>query len=147
MMGKLSGHSAGLVIFTNDLSGLEAFYSRLLSMRVLERGEGFVTLSERGLDIVLHSTADARKAAMKTGSYSLSEKAAIKTGSVSPREQVALKPVFYVDDLAACRVTAGTLGGQVGDEAAEWLFHGARVCDGHDPDGNIFQLRQHAPAG
>jgi hypothetical protein len=25
---------------------------------------------------------------------------------------------------------------------AEWLFEGSRVCDGHDPEGNVFQLRQ-----
>jgi hypothetical protein len=24
----------------------------------------------------------------------------------------------------------------------EWEFEGAKVCDGHDPEGNVFQLRQ-----
>jgi len=24
----------------------------------------------------------------------------------------------------------------------EWELRGANVCDGHDPEGNIFQLRQ-----
>jgi len=24
----------------------------------------------------------------------------------------------------------------------KWEFEGAKVCDGHDPEGNIFQLRQ-----
>jgi hypothetical protein len=24
----------------------------------------------------------------------------------------------------------------------EWEFEGAKVCDGHDPEGNVFQIRQ-----
>jgi hypothetical protein len=24
----------------------------------------------------------------------------------------------------------------------EWRFEDAKVCDGHDPEGNVFQLRQ-----
>jgi hypothetical protein len=24
----------------------------------------------------------------------------------------------------------------------EWEFEGAKVCDGYDPEGNVFQLRQ-----
>jgi hypothetical protein len=27
----------------------------------------------------------------------------------------------------------------------EWAFQGARICDGVDPEGNVFQVRQYAP--
>ena len=35
---------------------------------------------------------------------------------------------------------AAELGGAVNER--EWEFEGAKVCDGHDPEGNVFQLRQ-----
>jgi len=34
------------------------------------------------------------------------------------------------------------LGGQLNSTAREWKFRDTRVCDGHDPEGNMFQLRE-----
>jgi len=59
-----------------------------------------------------------------------------------PREDTALKLVFSVEDIAHARERAAELGGAVNAMEREWEFEGARVCDGHDPEGNIFQLRQ-----
>jgi predicted enzyme related to lactoylglutathione lyase len=59
-----------------------------------------------------------------------------------PREETPLKLVFAVDDIARARDRAAELGGAVNAVESEWEFEGARVCDGHDPEGNIFQLRQ-----
>jgi hypothetical protein len=30
--------------------------------------------------------------------------------------------------------------------ASEWTWRGLRHCDGHDPEGNVIQLRQPATA-
>lgn len=52
------------------------------------------------------------------------------------------EPVFYVPDLAAARRVARELGGALKSVDDEWRFQDSIVCDGYDPEGNIFQLRQ-----
>jgi len=59
-----------------------------------------------------------------------------------PREDTPIKLVFAVDDIARARARASDLGGAVKPAEREWQFDGATVCDGHDPEGNVFQLRQ-----
>jgi len=36
------------------------------------------------------------------------------------------------------------MGGVFNEAEKEWLFHGWRVCDGLDPEGNVFQVRERA---
>ena len=57
------------------------------------------------------------------------------------REDTPIKLVFVVADIAAARASAAERGGSVNPVEHEWLFEGAKVCDGHDPEGNVFQLR------
>lgn len=42
------------------------------------------------------------------------------------------------------RVTAASLGGHIKPAAAEWSARGFRACDGHDPEGNVLQVRETA---
>ena len=57
-----------------------------------------------------------------------------------PREDTPIKLVFGVEDIAHARNRAAELCGAMNER--EWEFEGVKVCDGHDPEGNIFQLRQ-----
>ena len=59
-----------------------------------------------------------------------------------PREDTPIKLVFGVKDIAYARDRAADLGGALKALEREWDFEGVKVCDGHDPEGNIFQLRQ-----
>ena len=34
------------------------------------------------------------------------------------------------------------LGGGLNGPESEWRFQDCRVCDGHDPEGNVIQLRE-----
>ena len=36
------------------------------------------------------------------------------------------------------------LGGELNANEKEWEFDKHRVCDGYDPEGNIFQIRAQA---
>jgi predicted enzyme related to lactoylglutathione lyase len=56
-----------------------------------------------------------------------------------------MKPSFAVDNLHAVRRRAPELGGAVDDAATEWSWRGMVHCDGHDPEGNVFQLRTDDP--
>ena len=61
------------------------------------------------------------------------------------REENPIKLVFYVPSLAECRTQISSLAGLLNSPEREWSFQGARVCDGHDPEGNVFQLREALP--
>jgi predicted enzyme related to lactoylglutathione lyase len=58
------------------------------------------------------------------------------------REDTAVKLWFAVPSLAAARSLVARLGGELNGPEREWQFEGDRVCDGHDPEGNVFQLRE-----
>jgi hypothetical protein len=58
------------------------------------------------------------------------------------REDTPIKFVFAVDDIARARARASDLGGAANPAEREWRFDGATVCDGHDPEGNVFQVLQ-----
>src|SRR5262249_45465517 len=65
------------------------------------------------------------------------------------REVSAIKLAFQVESIAHCRELAAKLGGCVYDPDREWTYESMTVCDGWDPDGNVFQLFQGGvnPAG
>jgi predicted enzyme related to lactoylglutathione lyase len=44
----------------------------------------------------------------------------------------------------ADHAVAAAHGGAVQPAAREWEARGFRACDGHDPEGNIFQVRERA---
>ncbi len=48
--------------------------------------------------------------------------------------------------LAQARSAAAALGGQVDGAEREWRFQVFTVCDGHDSERNVFQLRHVAAA-
>lgn len=58
------------------------------------------------------------------------------------RTETPIKLVFEVKDIAVARNTALNLGGGLDSAEREWTFHGYRICDGYDPEGNVVQLHQ-----
>jgi predicted enzyme related to lactoylglutathione lyase len=71
----------------------------------------------------------------------IAESICIETPPVR-REDTPIKLVFSVADINAARKAAVKEGGAINPVGREWEFEGAKVCDGHDPEGNVFQLRQ-----
>ena len=55
------------------------------------------------------------------------------------RERAAIKLVFFVDSIANARSAAARLGGGLNTVGRESQFDGSKVCDGYDPEGNVFQ--------
>jgi predicted enzyme related to lactoylglutathione lyase len=116
----------GAVIYAKDLDAMQAFYERVTKLAVEEVGEGYVLMDELSLVAIPEEIADTFEI-------------------LSPplrREETAVKLVFDVPGLAAARVRATQLGGMVDPADTEWEFGGWKVCDGHDPEGNVIQLRE-----
>lgn len=116
---------AGLVIYASSLNRLTEFYSHVFAFEVIENDSTYSLLTNNEFELVLLET----EASTKTGI------------SFKPRETTPLKPVFFVQQpLPEISESISRNGGHVYPPKA-WEFGGRQVCDAHDCEGNIFQLR------
>ncbi len=122
---------AGAVLFARDVERLVTFYSALLALPIVERGDDQVVLESSTFQLVIHG--------IPPGIASTPE-------LVPPdrRAAAAIKPVFFVPSIAELRGSASALGGFVKPNDLEWTFRGTIVCDAVDPEGNVIQFRQPA---
>jgi predicted enzyme related to lactoylglutathione lyase len=120
----------GAVLYAKDFARLVDFYSSIAGIEPQTIEKGYAILGSGSSQFVIvripKRIADAIDIAMPP----------------EPREDTPLKLVFAVEDIARARERAAQLGGAVNPAEREWEFQGAKVCDGHDPEGNVFQLRQ-----
>jgi predicted enzyme related to lactoylglutathione lyase len=122
----------GAVIFAKDVAALARFYETVIPMAVKGEEHGAVVLETDMLQLVIHPLPDAVAREIMIGS------------PPALREETAVKLVFAVDSLARVRMAATALGGGLRPVSAAFVTRGFRACDGHDPEGNVIQLREPA---
>src|SRR5262245_21705256 len=120
----------GAVLYAKDLRRLVAFYATVAGLKVQAIEEGFAVLGAVPSQLVI----------VRIPGH-IAETIEIETPPVR-REDTPIKLIFGVADFAAARQSALDRGGAVNGPEHEWEFEGIRVCDGHDPEGNIFALRR-----
>jgi predicted enzyme related to lactoylglutathione lyase len=120
----------GAVLYAKDLDRLVEFYCSVAGIEPQAVEKGFAILGSRPSQFVVLRIPKR-----------IADTIDIATPP-EPREDTPLKLVFGVEDIAHARVRAAELGGAMNAVEREWEFEGAKVCDGHDPEGNVFQLRQ-----
>lgn len=120
----------GAVLYAKDLERLVAFYAAVAGIGPPATEKGYAILGSAPSQLVILRIPKR-----------IAEAIDIATPP-EPREDTALKLVFGVADIAHARARAAELGGAMNAVEREWEFQDAKVCDGHDPEGNIFQLRQ-----
>lgn len=117
---------AGVVVFVSDLHALSRFYAELTGMTVITQDDCHTVMRSRDTELVIHAL----------------------DGGASPgrvdqvREDRWIKPFFPVASISATRDLVARLGGRLRDSAEEWSARGFRACDGADPEGNVFQVRE-----
>ena len=126
---------AGAVLFAKDIAVVARFYRELLGMTVVHEDAGIMVLESALCQLVVHGIPKRIAARIEI------------TTPPALREDVAVKLVFPVASLAAARQAAPALGGKVGPKSREFTARGFVACDGHDPEGNVLQLRESAPPG
>jgi predicted enzyme related to lactoylglutathione lyase len=124
---------AGAVIFAKDVARVARFYEQLLSFSVVHTSCDYVVLDSKDIQLVIHAIPTR-----------IADSISISVPPVV-RAQTPIKLIFPVANLVEARASASFLGGQVGAADKEWGTQSFRACDGHDPEGNVFQLRQTAP--
>ena len=113
------------VVFVADVPRMTVFYRELFSMHVLQGDGDFAVLERDGLQLTIHALHG-------------------EPGNGATRLDTHLKLCFPVDRIADARARAPSLGGELWPPEREWSApeRGFRACDGRDPEGNVFQVRE-----
>ncbi len=121
-------HSPGILVYAKDTARLAEFYRAVLGLHVAHSGDGLVVLRSPGFELVVHGIPPHIAAQITI------------TAPPQLRDEAAFKFFFPVPSLEQAAATALGLGGQLFDDS--WQGPGFLVRNGHDPEGNLFQLRQ-----
>lgn len=115
------------------MTRLSTFYSDVAGLALTHEERDHVVLESATFQLVIHAIP--------------AEVAAAITISTPPerRTETPIKLTFPVISIDAARAVAGRLGGELDPPERVWEYQGCRVCDGHDPEGNVVQFREHGP--
>ena len=123
-------HSAGAVIYAKSFKRVAEFYEHVVGMSVYQNTDTFIALEAGSFQLVVLQIPER-----------LAKNVAVESPPVV-RENAAIKPIFYVRSLAEARELAPKFGGALNGARREWSFEDAIACDGSDPEGNVYQLRE-----
>jgi predicted enzyme related to lactoylglutathione lyase len=126
---SLDARSLGAAIYVADLERVTRFYTQVFGLEVEDRQSGFAVLNTSGWRLYL---------------VAMPPEVVAEFGPSDPperREDTALKLIFGVSDLAGTRERVAANGGTLNAPDGEWVMGADRVCDGHDCEGNVFQVR------
>jgi hypothetical protein len=120
---------AAVVIFVDDVARMAAFYRSLADMTPVQADAQHAVLEIPGLQLTIHALRPARDG---------------RPASYPTREDSHVKPCLPIENIARARAIATQLGGELWPANKEWdaVDRGFRACDGRDPEGNVFQVRQ-----
>ena len=120
------------VIFAKDIDVLARFYQDVAEMTEVLRDQNHVVLNEEGFQIVVHGIPKQIAATIEIAS------------PPEVREEMPIKICLPVTSIDHARTRAAAHGGRIGPKTKEWSARGFRACDGYDPEGNVFQVRESA---
>lgn len=118
---------AGLSVYAKDKNKLTSFYKGILGMTEVHSTEEISVLESPDIQLVVHRMPEDR-----------ASEVLVETPPVL--HDSAIKFFFTVEDMAAAKSLADELGGGLGDEY--WQGPSFVVCNGFDPEGNVFHVRQ-----
>jgi hypothetical protein len=122
--------NTGVVLFVNDVMRVAVFYRDLIQMNVAIEAPSHTELTLPGFDLVIHKIPMDLPVECDA------------TGRAITREDSYIKICLPVVNIADARMVAQSLGGYIKGPEFEWQYRGYRVCDGQDPEGNVFQVRE-----
>ncbi len=123
----------GAVIFAKDVERLSDFYANVLSLSKIRSEQTKVVLESEHFLLVIHGIPEKIVESIQI--------------SCPPtvRDSMPIKLFLPVSSIFEARQIAGSLGGLIESDDSEWRAVGFRACDGFDPEGNVFQVRECAP--
>ncbi len=118
------------VLFVKDLAKVTAFYREVLDTPVVYSDEYHAVLRCGTFALDLHQIPQQYAQDIRI--------------EVPPerREQAAIKLSFPVDSIVRARKAAAERGGMLDAGPPAWVIEQQKICMGHDPEGNVFQVRE-----
>lgn len=124
--------TVGAVLYAKSVERVGPFYVECCGLKVTHSEADHVVLESPAFELVILAIPQALAASIS-----------IATPPVR-RESTPIKLVFHVDSIDVVREAAAKLGGALNPPERQWNYQGRRVCDGHDPEGNVVQFRENA---
>lgn len=121
-----------VVIFAADVRGVSIFYRELAAMTVLHEDLDHAVMEIDGFQLVIHGISGKPQGRAE------------EKGRVPVRQHSHIKLCLPVESIAGGRALAAENGGAINPPEHEWKARGFRACDGHDPEGNVIQVRETA---
>lgn len=121
-----------VVIFAKQVTSMARFYCGVAAMQEIYADKSHVVLDAPQFQLVLHNISKSIAAGIEI------------TEPPRIRDSTPIKLCLPVADIAVARTLAAALGGKIGPKRTEWQARGFNACDGHDPEGNVFQVREGA---
>ena len=123
-----------VVVFAKDMDRLSEFYTAVIGMTQTHRDDHHTILEVDYFQLVIHAIPAMIAAGIQI------------TVPPQVREDTPIKVSLPVDSIHAARIKAAEFGGGLGTQANEWEGPGFRACDGYDPEGNVFQVKENSAA-
>jgi predicted enzyme related to lactoylglutathione lyase len=123
---------AGAVLYAKNVARVGAFYAGIAGMTVTHTEADHVVLESPSLQLVIVAIPAAVAATIDIAE------------PPQRRTDTPIKLAFTVAGLDAARKAAPQFGGALNPVEREWAYRQHRVCDGHDPEGNVVQFRVRA---
>lgn len=121
----------GAVVYAKNLALVQAFYQAVLNLEIESAEKDHVVLASPRFQLVILAVPEQIAASIEIES------------PPRRRTETPIKLVFEVKSISTAREVARLHGGELLAPEREWNFQGYRVCDGHDPEGNVVQFRQY----
>lgn len=125
---------AAAVIYAKHIERVSKFYAAVAELMVIHSEADHVILESAALQLTVVAIPEKLAASIEISSPPIR------------REDTAIKLAFCISSIASARAIAAQLGGELNRVDQEWDFLDYRVCDGHDPEGNVIQLRERKEA-
>lgn len=119
-----------VVLFVADVQRLADFYCKLAEFAVVHQDADHAVLERDGFQLVLHALRGEPAPAL------------LPDGMPALREDSYTKLCLPVTTIAKARSQAAALGGFIKPDTHTWQARDFRACDGHDPEGNVLQVRE-----
>jgi predicted enzyme related to lactoylglutathione lyase len=128
---RMSANSkASAVLFAKDITRVATFYANAIGFSITHTDTSHVVLESPTFQLVVHAIPAEIAATIE-----------IATPPIR-REDTPIKLGFPVASISATRIAAAKHGGELNAKDREWEFQGRRICDGHDPEGNVIQVSE-----
>jgi len=121
------------VVFAKNVDRVATFYREMISMSVVHTDPDHIVLDVQVMQLVIHAIPKHIADAIE-----INDPPQVRAG-------LPIKLCLPVLSIAEARAKASGLGGKVDPKEDEWQARDFIACDGHDPEGNVIQLREKAP--